>query len=381
VTLAQGHKKRGAFAEAAAEYLRLVVILGQERGSGSIAVFEALSQLADIYQAQNKFPESIIAYRQVLAGYKETFGPSALETLRIVHSLGKVLEESNEYEEAESCYRQAITGFKELGTSGFLDQLNCQSFLGDLLSDMERHEEALRLLRHTLVGYDDLGLHHRRISILGSLLEISISIKHWPSVHALLRDMQKSLDERLDIDYESFPEVLLEGIHLGSVYCQLLEYELAESLMSQVIPKIEILDDATYEIEKIYAYMEYGRANLRLGVLEQAAFYLNWAKYGLEKLNRHDDPVVAFVDARLLELEFRSVNSRDKTALGREMLMVMEMIGVSIPSHDAGDEAVSEGSRIGGEDATDVDTSSYKYGVTFSTTDITGVSISEFLTA
>jgi tetratricopeptide (TPR) repeat protein len=378
-SLAQGHPKRRKLAQVESEYNRLVNVLGKENVCGSAAVFERLAQLADIYQARNKLSESVIAYRRVLDGYRKLFGASALETLRIVHSLGKVLEENNEYEEAEACYRLAITGFEELGSSGVLDRLNCQSFLGDLLSDIGRHQEALEVLLPTLAGYKDLGLHHRRISILGSLLEINISIKCWATVDALIRDMQNSLDDRIDIDYKSFPEVLVEAIHLGSVYSQLLEYKPAESLMSQVIPKLEFLDDATYEMEKIYACIEYGKANLRLDCLEQAEFYIQLAKSRLEKLNRHDDAVVSFVDACLVELEFRSLRPRARTALSRETLT--QMIKGSTESEDTDSEVVCEGSRIRGENETDVDTSSHKYGVTFSMTSITGCSISQFLSA
>jgi tetratricopeptide (TPR) repeat protein len=378
-SLAHGHRKRRKLTQVESEYIRLVNFLGEQNVCDSAAIFERLAQLADIYQARNKVSKSVIAYRRVLDGYRKIFGPSALETLRIVHSLGKVLEENNEYEEAEACYRLAITGFEELGSSGVLDRLNCQSFLGDLLSDMGRHQEALEVLLPTLTGYKDLRLHHRRISILGSLLEINISIKCRPTVDALIRDMQNSLDERINIDYKSFPEVLVEAIHLGSVYFQLLEYKLAESLMSQVIPKLELLDDATYEMEKIYAYIEYGKANLRLDCLEQAECYIQLAKNGLEKLNRYDDAVVSFVDTCLVELEFRSLRPRTRTALSKETLT--QMIKGSTESQDTDSEVICEGSRIRGEDGTDVDTSSHKSGVTISMTSITGHSISQFLPA
>ena len=383
--IAEGHKKRGNLAEAASEYLRLVDILCQEEGNDTTPTLEALSQLADIYQAQGKLPESAAAYRRVVAGYTKIFGSSAIETLRTIHSLGKVLEESDDYESAESCYRKAIAGLEGLGASGLLDRLNCQAFLGDLLSDMERHDEALETLSPILAGYEDLGLPHRTLSILGSLLEICIYLMDGQRVQTIVHDMQRLLDERIEIDYNKFPEVLLEGVHLASVYSSQWKLSLAESLMARVIPKLELLNDAKYETEKLYGYVECGNLNLRLKHLEQAAYYLGLAKEVLLKLNRYgsfNDPVAAFVDAGLCKIAIyshRTNQLREGFALNQERLLAM--IGVTAESRDTDDEVLSDGSRTVGDDATNAETASYKYGVTFSTTDITGISESEFFTA
>lgn len=51
-----------------------------------------------------------------------------------------------------------------------------------------------------------------------------------------------------------------------------------------------------------------------------------------------------------------------------------------LPSLTTDDGVLSEGSGTVGDDATIAETASYKYGVTFST-DITGISVSEFLTS
>jgi tetratricopeptide (TPR) repeat protein len=389
---AESHRERGNFAKAATEYLLLVDIFVQQRGKSSLEVFETLAELADIYQAQGKLPESIEAYRRVVAGYKEIFGASFLKALRAIHSLGKVLEEDDLYGEAETCYRQAITGFEELGTSGLLDRLDCQSFLGELLSDTGRDEEALQLLIPLLASYGELGLHHREISILGSLIEVYNALENSHKFHATIQDLQKRLDERIDIDYRRFPEVLWEGIHLASIYSQLLEYQLADSLLSKVIPKLELLDDVKYNIEKMYGYMEYGNLKLRLKCLEQAEHCLSLAKVTLESYNRHDDPVVAFVDSRVLALRFCSATriewnnlelgeemllecmKKNKLELSKEMLrMCMKKMGDQSNFRDQDEE-----SRNCGEMATNADSSSCKYGITFSTTDITGISLSEF---
>ena len=373
---AEGLMESGRFAEAATEYLLLVDVLVQERGQACIEVFETLAELADSYQAQGKFRDAIEAYRRVVAGYKEIFGAASFETLRAMRSLGKVLEELGSYREAETHYRQAITGFEELGTSGLLDRLNCEGFLGDLLLDTGRDVEALQLLIPLLALYDELGLHHRAITILGTMVEIYNSLKNTHKFRATIQDLQRRLNERIDIDYRNFPEVLCEGIHLASIYCQLLEYERAECLLSRVVSKLELLDDSKYRVEKLYGYLEYGNINLRLNRLEKAERCLFLANATLESCNRHDDPVVAFVKSLVLEVDLRSDPSivPDIIALSRGKLRELTKSTGDQSSLRDGDDK----SKASLEVATTAGSSSCKYGITFSTTDITGISLSCF---
>lgn len=375
---AEGLMESGKLAEAANEYLLLIDILVQERGQASIEVFETLAELADSYQAQGKLRDAIGAYRRVVAGYKEIFGAASFETLRAIRSLGKVLEELGAYGEAENHYRQAITGFKEVGTSGLLDRLDCEGFLGDLLSDTGRNVEALQLLVPLLDLYDELGLHHRAISISGTIVEIYKALKNSQKFQATIHDLQRRLDERIDIDYRRFPEVLCEGVHLASIYCQLFEYKLAESLLSQVIPKLELLDDVKYSVEKLYGYMEYGNLNLRLDYLEEAERCLSLAKAILKRCNRnrHNDPVVASVKTLVLELEFRSAKPTERNTMELSHEKLREFMKVMGDQSNVHDE--DQKSRAGVEVATNADSSSCKYGITFSTTDITGISLSCF---
>ncbi len=244
------------------------------------------------------------------------------------------------------------------------------------MSDTGRDEEALQLLIPLLANYCEIGLQHREISILGSLIEVYNALENSQRFHATIQDLQKRLDERIDIDYRRFPEVLWEGIHLVSIYYLLLQYGLADSLLSRVIPKLELLDDLKYNIEKMYGYMEYGNVKLRLNCLEQAKNCLFLAKVTLESYNRHDDPVVAFVDSRVLDLEFRIAKPIEwnNLELSKKMLGVyLKNIGDQSNFRDQDEE-----SRTFGEVATNADSSSCKYSITFSTTDITGISLSEF---
>ncbi len=135
-------------------------------------------------------------------------------------------------------------------------------------------------------------------------------------MQATSRDMQKLLDDRIDTDHQVYPEVLLNGLNLGSVYCQLLECDLAKHPMSRIIPKLELLD-GKYEIEKLYGYLDYGTLLLRTRVLnkeeyirttDDAEFYLGLARSGPRKLDRCDDPVLASADSPMNQLQYDLLN-------------------------------------------------------------------------
>jgi hypothetical protein len=74
---------------------------------------------------------------------------------------------------------------------------------------------------------------------------------------------------------------------------------------SRVIPKLELLNDTKFEIEKLYAYMEYGVLHLRQDGLQEAVNCLRLAKSGLESLNRHTDEVALLMDSLLLKVDIR----------------------------------------------------------------------------
>jgi hypothetical protein len=67
--------------------------------------------------------------------------------------------------------------------------------------------------------------------------------------------MRKLLEERIEIDHDKYPEVLIGDIHLASVYSDASQYEEAESLLARIIPKLERLSDAVFGIEQVYGYM------------------------------------------------------------------------------------------------------------------------------
>jgi tetratricopeptide (TPR) repeat protein len=378
---AWAHKQAGNLAEASAVYLRVIDRYTRKYGSRSALTLKALSNLAEIYQDQGLLPLSIEAYQKVVDGYKTIYGTSALETMQAVHNLAKAVEENTEepdLQKAESLYRSAIAGFEALGGEGLAPRLNSQQFLGDLLCDAERYKEAKPLLLAAVCGYSALGLAHLEIVALGSLLELYNVVKDGRNLTRAISKMRILLEERIDSDHGRFPEILIEGIHLAGVYSAALEYEEAESLLSRIVPKLELLSDAMFGIEKVYGYIEYGTLHQMKRQWGEASNYLRLAREGLYKLNRHSDPVIRHVQARLVENEIYSGGSYDAPILSEYSLeqgaAVLGRNHIGASEADTG----SRGTKSAREEAWETSTSSCKIGVTFSDSDIGDISQAQY---
>ncbi len=367
--VAWAHKQAGNLEGASAVYLRVIDRYTHTYGSRHVLTLKRLSILAEIYRNQGLLPLLIEAYEKIVDGYKIIYGTSALETLQAVHSLAKAVEENTEQpnlQKAESLYRRAIAGFETLGRAGLAPRLSSQQFLGDLLCDAKRYEEAKPLPIAAVSGYAALGLAHLEIVALGSLLELYNTMKDGRNLARAISKMRKLLEERIDTDHGKFPEILIEGIHLASVYSDALEYEVAASLLSRIIPKLERLSDARFGIEKVYGYMEYGCLHQRKQRWGEASNYLRLAQDGLSKLGRHSDPVIRNVEARLVEIDKYSGGAYDIPELSQERLEQVEA------------DRASRGTKSVREEASEAGTSSCKIGITFSDSDIADVSLSQY---
>ncbi|KAE9382100.1 hypothetical protein N431DRAFT_321551 [Stipitochalara longipes BDJ] len=378
---AWAHKQAGNLEGASAVYLRVIDRYTHTYGGQSALTLKTLSILAEIYQDQGLLPLSIEAYEKVVNGYKTIYGTSALETLKAVHSLAKAVEENTDQpnlQKAESLYRRAIAGFEMLGREGLAPRLSSQQFLGDLLCDAKRYKEAKPLLIAAVNGYATLGLVHLEIVALGSLLELFNAVKDGHNLTRAISKMRKLLEEQIGTDQGKLPEVLIEGIHLASVYSDSFEFEEAESLLSRIVPKLERLSDARFGIEKVYGYLEYGCLHQKKQRWGEASNYLRLAQDGLNKLGRYSDPVVRNVEARLVEIERFSGGAHDIPELSKETLE--QGFGALRQNHRGASEAdrASRGTKSIREEASEAGTSSCKIGITFSDSDIADVSHSQY---
>jgi tetratricopeptide (TPR) repeat protein len=400
--VARRHEDEGNLAEAAVEYLRVLEWYTKLGNYNPTKTLQIQSRLVCVYRAQAQLEKAANIYRQVLAGYEKILKALVSETLRATYGLAKVLEQQEEYAEAELLYREAVGGFEKLGLVE--DQLNCQSFLGDMLRDQGRYGEAINLLSPALAGYTELGLKHRIMGVIVSILEISFQIYAGRSVDstrskreeisiqlletfsiAEASTMSKArslLEESLEMDHEISPEFLVEGIHLASIYSDWEDVTSAQSIFESVLPKLELLSDAKYDLEKAYAYLEFGLHHQRQGVWKSAVDYLSMAYEGLAKLKESDESLMKFVKMCLIEVQLQVEHSVEETKLKQQRFIDIVEAGREERRPKRHRQAKSsKHSERNDSDEEDVesDMMSCKYGITYSVGDITGISDSVFM--
>ncbi len=379
--LARSHEAEGNLEEAATEYIRIVDVYAQGDGD-SEELLRVYYRLAGIYQAQAELEKAAAIYRRVVAGSEKIFGESALETLLALYGLAKVLEQQGQDNEAESLYRQAVKGFKNLGLVEY--QMDCQFYLADLLRDKGLHRPAVRLLRSTLSGYQVLDLRHRMIGVLGSLLDSYFQMD-WPIDFTFaMSAMQKLLGEGLEMDHNLFPEYLIEGIHLATIQSP-SDFRAADSVFLSVLPKLELLSDAKYNLEKFYAYLEIGLHYKRHEKWEKAAEYLHLASESPVNQKGNDFAMTRFVNIHLIEAQMQ-IKFYDSRRAQKEL---REKNFIEFIQSNHGNGRHSQHAKDGrpgvcdegddGESNVNTDTTSCKYGLTYSVSDITGISDSRFM--
>ena len=103
--------------------------------------------------------------------------------------------------------------------------------------------------------------------------------------------------------------------------------------------------------------MEYGCLHQRKRLWGEASKYFRLAQDGLNKLGRHSDPVVRFVEAPLVEIEKYSGGAYDIPQLSQERLE--QVFGVLKQNHRGASEAkrASQGTKSVREETSEVGTS------------------------
>jgi tetratricopeptide (TPR) repeat protein len=210
-----------------------------------------------------------------------------------------MLEGMSEHEEAElSWYRTISKRFETRG--GVADRLEAQRSLGNLLYASGRGEGAVTLLVSTIAGYNELGLKHRVISVMGTLLQVYYKLNRLYDLTALILEMEKVLNEGLEMNSEHLPEFLINGIQLASTYSKLKEFASAQAVFSCVLPKLELLGDTEHGLKKVYGYQKFGLHWVRRKHWVDAVDYLLRAYEGLLDLDKEDHSMAIAVKMTLI---------------------------------------------------------------------------------
>lgn len=352
--------------------------------------------LAYIHRMTNHSNDGEYAYRQLIAGCKKLCGVSFLFTLQAISALAVLRDERKGYFGALPICVQEIEGFEELGT--IVNRREYQHYLREFISLLPRtgHGKDLVVLFSTKTAESNkLGLKQQEIRAIRSLLESHLELNCLGDLKSLMSEMKKALDENLEIDSDHLPESISEGVHLVNAHSMLGEFVRAHSIFSSVLPKLQLLSNTKYGLPKIDEYQVFGLHSRSQEIEVDAAKYLLLAYEGLVNLGRKKDAVTTSVKNTLIEIllaEFQELYLQGGIDRGnilhftekRLENILFEGSGQtessmeSENSDDEEDDAKSSG-KNNDDDDTKTYTTSCKYGLTYSVSEITGVSDSDFM--
>jgi tetratricopeptide (TPR) repeat protein len=352
-------------------YLDAIEQRAQVSGGESASVCGLLSRLASIYITTGRLEESISAYRRAIAPYRGLL-ESALPDMC---QLAEALIEQGEYEEAEDIFRRAIQILVKAGDQERITSYNLK--LVELLQKLNRHEDAIDILHPLLntqmeINSDDFA------SILCTLGSLKSSYeKLYPGGQcsgAIARMSSVAEGTRFDSD-----ELFQGFLSIADSFSSEGEFRIATSMYKAVST---VYEDSNPGYRKALYLYYYAKHLSRIQDYAAVLLYLQASVAILVELGRREGKLAHRVRSFLNSI--RGVLERVPTS--RDMLdnilKIQALLSGSrstITSSDSrnvirlADELESEG-----KSEMRTTTTSNKYGVTFSVSDITGISLSEF---
>ena len=339
--------------------------------------------LAYIHRMNNRLNDCEFAYRRVVAGCKKLYWGSFLFTLQAISALAVLRDERKGWYSAMPICGQIIEGFEELGT--VVDRREYQHHLRDfifLLRRTDSSKESVVLLCSTTTESNKLGLKHQEISAIRSLLESYLELNRLGDLKSLMSEMRKVLDEGFEMDSNHLPELLSERDHIANARSMLEDFVCAHPIFSSMIPKLQQLSNAKYGLQNVHEHQLFGLYDRSREVALDVAKYLWLAHEGLVKLGRQDDAVTMSVKATLIEVllaEFEELFL--VRGICRDIILqhVENRLGNMLLEETGQTESSMGNEKNNEEDDTKTDTTSCKYGVTYSVSEITGISDSAFM--
>jgi tetratricopeptide (TPR) repeat protein len=416
---------------AIAAYIDAIKKITQVEGHSSPAICQLLYGIAGIYPKPPLFDYSISIYRQVVieTAIREgtTQEPRTESVLKIVamEGLAKSLLRFRQYEEAELKFCEASELFRKAGYQKH--SFDCRFWRARTLQEIERDNEALPLLysvlvyrlEHTSTTSEILDVALALGKAYKNLRENRYGISTW--LANFIHVAEISPNQLYDIDKCSCGSIIIDAlINLADKLSLMGDFETANSIIRVAIAKTSgwALDHDSKFKQANCNYI-YGKILFRQGSYSAAAEYLIVALTILMSIGEDDGPLPARARERLAlsAVELGKLVNTDHSqiidAITAIETLLIERNGqlfqdastsvvpnvpdlITLGQEDRSQDE-SEGkltaAALQRQDGVTLDkwgssenelevrtttTRSYKYGVTFSVSDITGISLSEF---
>ncbi|PBP22199.1 hypothetical protein BUE80_DR006984 [Diplocarpon rosae] len=395
--LARSYREGGSLRKAESAYLQALVEYSdiasvEGKITQHIPEFLFFFKSLNIAGPQYNLDQSIFICRWLLVTCEKELGQGA-ETMRATHALADLFRRSNRLDDAEDLYTKAFSGFERL--SLVKERLECQRSLGTLLFSVGRLDKAVRMLVSTLCEFmtDDTleGLGHGEEigGVLTALSDAFTKTKHdrrWNAMKSSVSQLQVLLFRPSTVcrwSQNIQPKVFLEAMKLASTISQEDWYDTAEMLYLVTVPKIHALDNFIYGRKKADAFIAYCMqhqrrkewrkcirdilhaykslmAGDREAAVQEGPVELLRETWSLIKKAVADDPFIA-KDGATKE-SMRKIDFADQKLLFWKKLFISGLLDDESEEEDW-DKDTKRDSR---------------YGVTYSVSDVTGVSYSAY---
>ncbi|PVH83906.1 hypothetical protein DL98DRAFT_569298 [Cadophora sp. DSE1049] len=390
--LARSYRESGSLRNAESAYLQALVEYSEIPSvEGKIAqhipefllFFRSLNNTGP----QHNLDQSVFICRWLLVTCEKELGQGA-ETMRTTHALADLLRRSNRLDDAEDLYTKAFTGFKDLSMVN--ERLECQRSLGTLLFVVGRLDKAVHMLVSTLCEYmTDDSLEGEEIGgVLTALSDAFTKVKHdkhWDEMKASVSQLQVLLIRPSAVCRWSQnipPKVFLEAMRLASTISEQDWYDTAEMLYLVTVPRIHALDNFIYGRKKADAFIAYCMQHQRRKQWRKCIRDILHAYKCLMAGDRESAVQEGPVD------QLRETWSLIKKAVAEEPNVTKDAsTRESMRKIDHADQKLLCWKKLqlsglldeSEEEDWDKDTTrSSKYGVTYSVSDVTGVSYSAY---
>ncbi|KAJ5041644.1 uncharacterized protein L3040_005222 [Drepanopeziza brunnea f. sp. 'multigermtubi'] len=396
--LAQTYRESGSLRNAESAYLQALVEYSEIAcAEGKIArhipefllFFKSLENTGP----EHNLHQSIFICRWLLVTCEKELGQGP-ETIRTMHALAGLRLRSKRLFDAEDLYTKSFSGFERLGL--VKERLECQRSLGVLLFSVGRLDKAVRMLVSTLCEYmtgdtlEGLGRGDEVCEVLTALSDAFIKTKHdrhWNAMKSSVSQLQTLLVRPQEVCRWSpniQPKVFLEAMKLASTISAEDWYETAEMLYLVTVPKIHALDNFIYGRKKADAFIAYCMqhrrrkewrkcirdilhaykclmAGDRESAVQEGPVDLLRETWSVIKKAIVDEPGVT-KDAATRE-SMRKIDLADQKLLCWKKLLLSGLLDDESEEEDWDKDATARDSR---------------YGVTYSVSDVTGVSYSAY---
>lgn len=346
-------------------------------------------------------------------GYKVSFQPlaeeEALKAIQANQIAAEVFDEYSIHKEAGSYHRRSIKELKEI-LGSFLDvRPNVVHKLVNTLQDTRSTNDPAPLIRSILAKYENFGLEDENIPVTLDLIDLYFEQEHWDELGLLISEIKSLVINASQIDID--PDILSFGISFAHYLSVLKQFTIAHSIFSSMLPQVWAQSDPKYHGLMAHSHLMFGLHYKRYGVLTEADEYLSLAYEWFEELKQRN--IVMVVESYLSEAreDLNDENHLEMELEKRSALEAIEMVWVKrllkeirparLPKTALKDVAKTQNgaetedgggvqnvgeTEEGGEleesaeiDDTMTDITSCKYGITYSCSDITGISDSGFM--